>query len=438
MSTHTMPHRSPTLATGPVVRGGPVVVGAGGHDTASVVRAGTVVASLLGREMTLLAVIEPLPSSVWDDDGAGLGGTLFSERAIATRHELARVIDPSDDEMNWPVEVLPGQVADVLARVAREREAPILVMGIGRRRAIDRLLGAETVLRTVRLADCPVFAVAHSRASAPASAAVGVDFSRLSECAAQSAASLVAPGATLHLVHVWQPAEGSDEESTRANDNYRHHLPDRFRQFIRVLALPSTMRVKTEVREGQPAERLVDFAEAHRVDLIAIGRNGQRIVERLLVGGVAERVVRSATCSVLIAPETPSASLSLSDAPDGAGEEIIDRRDWGAHLDALARQNAGRVVSLEVNDPEHGVVSRERGFILFGLSFEPQGKLVTIALGENNGRRQHRARQVPDARRISVSRNALGELVALRIRHGAGETLLTVTPRTPVAPERSP
>lgn len=271
MRTHaTMSGTSPAFRTGSAVRSGPVIVAAGGHEVAATVRAGALAARRLGREMTILSVME----------------------------------------------MLAGDVARTIARVAHERRVPLIVMGIGCHRPIDRLLVADTVLRTVRVADCPVLAVAPSFTAAPASAAVGVDFSRASRYAAQSAAQLLAPGATLHLVHVWQPSTADVEALASDDDLYRRHLPDRFRRFIASLALPTTLDVKSEVREGRPAERLVDFADARRVDLIAVGRPGRGLVRRRLVGGVAERVLRSAGCSVLIAPESTFKQSPPAEVPD--------------------------------------------------------------------------------------------------------------------------
>jgi len=430
MTHATMSGTSPEYRTGSAVRNGPVIVAAGGREVAATVRAGALVARRLGREMTILSVIEPLPANIWDDDNAPFGGTLSEERAVALRHDLARAINPGGDEAGWPVEILAGDVPRTIARVAHERQVPLIVMGIGRHRPIDRLLGADTVLRTVRVADCPVLAVAHSFTDAPASAAVGVDFSRSSAYAAQSAAQLVAPGATLHLVHVWQPSNADNKALARDDDLYRRHLPDRFRRFIASLALPATLDVKSEVREGHPAERLVDFVDAHRVDFIAVGRNGRGPVLRLLVGGVTERVLRSAVCSVLIAPDRPLSQFQPALAPNGSTEETVERSAWVTHLDEFVRRNAGRVVALEVNDPEHGVMSQEWGYILFGTSYQEGGRLVLIVLGETNGRRQHGTRFVSDADRISIVRDARGADLALRIQHGSGETVLTILPPT--------
>ena len=47
------------------------------------------------------------------------------------------------------------------------------------------------------------------------------------------------------------------------------------------------------------AEAIVGYARAHNVDLIVMGTHGRRAFERLLMGSVAERVVRTAPCPVL-------------------------------------------------------------------------------------------------------------------------------------------
>ncbi len=51
--------------------------------------------------------------------------------------------------------------------------------------------------------------------------------------------------------------------------------------------------------EGPPAEEIVRFARARRVDLIVMGTHGRRGLAKLFVGSVADRVVAAASCPVL-------------------------------------------------------------------------------------------------------------------------------------------
>ena len=54
------------------------------------------------------------------------------------------------------------------------------------------------------------------------------------------------------------------------------------------------------VADHAPAKAICDYAETHGVDLIIVGSHGRGGVERWLIGSVAERVVRHATCNVYV------------------------------------------------------------------------------------------------------------------------------------------
>ncbi len=58
--------------------------------------------------------------------------------------------------------------------------------------------------------------------------------------------------------------------------------------------------VETRVELGAPPERIAAIAADEHADQIVVGSPGRRGFERLLLGSVAERVVRLAPCSVLV------------------------------------------------------------------------------------------------------------------------------------------
>jgi nucleotide-binding universal stress UspA family protein len=72
--------------------------------------------------------------------------------------------------------------------------------------------------------------------------------------------------------------------------------------------------------EGDPATELVRFANEAGIDLIVMGTHGRTGVERLLMGSVAEKVMREAHCSVLVVklpkgqakPDQPQLELTSS------------------------------------------------------------------------------------------------------------------------------
>jgi nucleotide-binding universal stress UspA family protein len=59
------------------------------------------------------------------------------------------------------------------------------------------------------------------------------------------------------------------------------------------------VRLRGEILNGLPAAVIVDAAKRAKADLIVMATHGRTGVSRLLMGSVAERVVRTATCPVL-------------------------------------------------------------------------------------------------------------------------------------------
>ncbi|MFB6155601.1 MAG: universal stress protein, partial [Haloferacaceae archaeon] len=59
------------------------------------------------------------------------------------------------------------------------------------------------------------------------------------------------------------------------------------------------VEVTTQVLEGRPHEQVLQFADQRDVDLIVMGTHGREGLDRVLIGSVTERVVRSAGVPVL-------------------------------------------------------------------------------------------------------------------------------------------
>jgi nucleotide-binding universal stress UspA family protein len=68
----------------------------------------------------------------------------------------------------------------------------------------------------------------------------------------------------------------------------------------RICTMANGVTLETVTLEGKPAAEITRFASENKIDLIVIGTQGKRGFERLLLGSVAEQVVRSAPCKVLV------------------------------------------------------------------------------------------------------------------------------------------
>ena len=68
----------------------------------------------------------------------------------------------------------------------------------------------------------------------------------------------------------------------------------------------SGLRLETRVKSGQPFEQILELTEHEAVDLIVMGTHGRTGLKHVILGSVAERVVRLAPCPVLTVKTPPS------------------------------------------------------------------------------------------------------------------------------------
>ncbi|MBI5812834.1 MAG: universal stress protein [Meiothermus silvanus] len=76
-------------------------------------------------------------------------------------------------------------------------------------------------------------------------------------------------------------------------------LAEAFR-WAREAARKQGVPLRLHRRVGHPAEVLIRFAEEHGTDLIVLGRRGLTPVQRWMLGSVSERVLRYASCPVMV------------------------------------------------------------------------------------------------------------------------------------------
>jgi nucleotide-binding universal stress UspA family protein len=204
----------------------------------------------------------------------------------------------------WPLTVALGSPAPTIVRLAHEKEATLLLLGMGRHALADRWFGTETALRVMRLANVPVIAVPASTQALPRTAVVAVDFSEFSRDAVETALQIVQPSGTLHLTHVFRkpsletPWVGGQDWLAAERDQAHQQLES----LAEALESRAELRVPTHHLEGDPAREVLRLAEKVGAELIAAGSHGAGFFSRIMMGSASTRLVRGASCSVLIAP----------------------------------------------------------------------------------------------------------------------------------------
>lgn len=146
------------------------------------------------------------------------------------------------------------------------------------------------------------------------------DFSESSESAFRLACSLARDyGARLVIMHVAElPASVVGEGAllippTLDLESIRQRLE-------KVRPDDPKILVQHEVVEGNPAREILGAVASTKCDLIVMGTHGRTGLRRLLMGSVAEQVVRRASCPVLTVT-TPASKTStrISETAEGQG-----------------------------------------------------------------------------------------------------------------------
>jgi len=142
---------------------------------------------------------------------------------------------------------------------------------------------------------------------------VATDFSAASELAIEAAALLARQNsAKVTLVHVveaspWAPVE-EDSESGRlkVEEPTRQKIHTELNE-LAASKLEGVPKQKTAlVVSKNAADGICHYAEKENVDLIVISTHGRAGLSHLLIGSVAEKVVRHAPCPVLTLRNRPS------------------------------------------------------------------------------------------------------------------------------------
>ena len=137
---------------------------------------------------------------------------------------------------------------------------------------------------------------------------VPTDFSEPSKCALNYARDLAdAYRASLHVLHVIEdPFAGGGIYMgmiTAVPPGYFEHLDQQVRARLVSLMTEADIRKYSAVfasRFGQPVAEILNYVSEHgAIDLIVIATSGHGAVARLVLGSVADKLVRSAPCPVL-------------------------------------------------------------------------------------------------------------------------------------------
>ena len=129
---------------------------------------------------------------------------------------------------------------------------------------------------------------------------VPVDFSELSYSAIAPASEYVEDLSSLKIIHVLSPLHPADPAAmwnTLSDVDRMNKVKDFLQDKLKEM---SYEKLEINIAIGNPSAEIVKYAQETETDLIVMPSHGHKGLGQLLLGSVAERVVRLSSCPVLI------------------------------------------------------------------------------------------------------------------------------------------
>jgi nucleotide-binding universal stress UspA family protein len=279
-----------------------VMVGFDGSDQArDALELGATFADRLGGDL-VVAVVDELDLFAGEILGAKERAAYLEETLDLAARQLGE--QQFEGKTTW------GSVPECLDLIASDVSADILVVGSTHRGEIGRVVPGSVGERLLAGAPCAVAVApngyAHQEEAPLERIGVGLDGEEESEAALHLANEVaVAIGGTVRLIAVAPILEelipGRISGTAPGYARFaRDHLAGELK---RATATSSpTIEIAEVLAEGDPAEVLCE--QSRDLDLLVLGSRGYGPLRRVFLGGVASKVIRHASCPVLITPRS--------------------------------------------------------------------------------------------------------------------------------------
>ena len=256
-------------------------------------------------EVVLLHVIEPFA----DHTGAGgYDGTLYKQQLENAEEMLANVRDRYDEADRIDTVVHYGRPVHRIIRTINEDGFDHVVIGSHGRDGAARLLLGSVAEAVARRSPVPVTVVREPPRGEepPADILVPFDASTMSKRALEYALDQFEDGAVTVLYVAYPEENGGRRMDTvfEILEDWDEERADHIQSVLLTaeeIAEERGRTVETTNTDGTPAEAIVEFAREGEFDHIVVGSTGRDGISRLLLGSVAETVVRRAPVSVTVA-----------------------------------------------------------------------------------------------------------------------------------------
>jgi nucleotide-binding universal stress UspA family protein len=241
------------------------------------------------------------------------GHDMIQQLSVEAERRLHRQISALSlpEEAVLTVRVVTGKPFVEIIRGAREQRAELVVVGAHGEHFFKDILFGTTAEKIARKGDCPALVVKRTAHGPYRRVLVAVDFSEESRHALELALR-VAPQAQFQVVHIYQGFQAQLRRAGIPEAEIIRHVRSLVREARQNMKefLGSIEHVDQSIRQelwdGRPHQEIATVAKHVRAELVAVGTTGRSGLPYILLGSVAEHVLREVQCDVLVARAKPA------------------------------------------------------------------------------------------------------------------------------------
>lgn len=268
---------------------------------------GAVLASAFDATAHVINVVD-VRAAAGAFDAGGVGGEFVDRLEAEGRRSVEAVEAAVEDTDSVQVrkEVLRGDTTKEILGYVERLGVDLIAMGTRGRRGVSRYITGSVTRRVLRLAEVPVLT---ARATEASEAPEGYDDVLVPTDGSEAAGEAVDDGvevarrfgARVHAVSVVNTSGIAGGLGSARIAELRESIEEEVEGAVNEIAARAQeagLETATELREGSPAESLLEYAKENGVDMIAMATTGRTGLEHLL-GSTAERVIRRSDAPVL-------------------------------------------------------------------------------------------------------------------------------------------
>lgn len=221
--------------------------------------------------------------------------------------EAAKTLDTLG--VSYDTDVVQGNPAPTIVEYAERYDQDLVVMPTHGREGISRYLVGSVSEKVIRLSSVPVLTVRmqpdETLVFPYENILIPTDGSSAATYAADHLVELAASlDATVHVLSVVDDsALGPDVRSTVSGQESERAATDAVETIVSEAETRGVANTVRHIEHGTPVEEILDCIESNDIHAVGMGTTGRRGTDRILLGSVAEKTVRSAPVPVMTVAE---------------------------------------------------------------------------------------------------------------------------------------